>query len=150
MTISLHKTVARVRERKLVRQWHITSLCVISNVTLLLLRGDFWRGANAGLLFNKTTTYLKLKSAAFLTAASGSTSSSLTTTTLSATIDALIDLVPWALILIVAGISASQAYNGYKQYEQEDLGGMVKSILSIIVLILLTVMASFVTDFLVG
>jgi hypothetical protein len=150
MTTSLHKTVARVRERKLLRQWHITSLCVISNVTLLLLRGDFWRGANAGLLFNKTTTYLKLKSGAFLTAASGSNSSSLTTTTLSATIDALIDLVPWALILIVAGISASQAYNGYKQYEQEDLGGMVKSILSIIVLILLTVMASFVTDFLVG
>jgi hypothetical protein len=151
MTLSVSKSATKIRERKLIRQWHITILCVATNVTMLLLRGDFWRGAEAGILFNKTTTYLKLKSGTFLDAAAGSSGGSLAAGgVLKTTVDALIDLVPWALILIVAGISASQAYNGYKQYEQEDLGGMVKSILSVLILILFVVMASFVTDFLVS
>jgi hypothetical protein len=148
MTTSLYKTAARVRERKLIRQWHITTLSVISNVTLLLLRGDFWRGADAAPLFDGTVTYLKARSDSFFTAAASGSGNTAANTAMRTTVSAVIELLPWAVILIVAGITASQAYNGYKQYEQEDLAGMSKSIVSVVVLLLLVVMASYVMDFL--
>jgi hypothetical protein len=148
MTTSLYKTVERVRERKLVRQWHITTLSVISNVTLLLLRGDFWRGADAAPLFDGTVKYLQKRSKNFFDAAAGGSNSTAANTAMEKTVSTVIELLPWAVILIVAGITASQAYNGYKQYEQEDLAGMSKSIVSVVVLLLLVVMASYVMDFL--
>jgi hypothetical protein len=148
MTQSFLKPAA---EHKLIRKWQITTATVVTNVLMLLLRGDFWRGADAAPLFNGTVVFLKAKSLAFFTAAAaGQSSNQAANQAMGTTVGAIIELIPWAVILIVAGVTASQAYNGYQKYEQEDLSGMAKSIVSVIVLILLVVMASYVMDFLVA
>jgi hypothetical protein len=150
MTSSILRSVRKIRKRKLIQKWQITTLSVVTNVILLLLRGDFWRGADAAPLFNKTVVYLKARSDSFFAAASaGQPTATATNTALGVTVSALIELLPWAVILVVAGITATQAYKGYQQFEQEDLAGMSKSLVSVVVLILLVVMASYVMDFLV-
>lgn len=148
MASSILRSVDRIRKRKLIQKWQITILAVVTNVTMLLLRGDFWRGADAAPLFGKTVTYLKARSDSFFDAASAGQAGA-ANTAMGVTVSALIELLPWAVILVVAGITATQAYRGYQQYEQEDLAGMSKSIVSVVVLILLVVMASYVMDFLV-
>jgi hypothetical protein len=145
-------TTSTPKRRKPIKKWHISTLSIFFNTIALLLRGDFWRSVEANVLYSNTCTYLITQSNTFLDAASKGqgTSGSFQVTTLKATIAALINIIPWGVILIVLGISAAQAKKGYDAWEQENFSGVTGAILSVAVLIFLVIMSSFVTDFLVG
>jgi hypothetical protein len=52
---------------------------------------------------------------------------------------AIVNLIPWAVLLIVGGIAIWQAYLGYQEYDRENFSGIVKPMLNIIVLVILLI-----------
>jgi hypothetical protein len=125
-------------QRKQMRRRQIFITAVIANTTALLLRGDFDRPADAAVLFAPMTTYIKTQATAFL----GAT----TLTAVQPLLLALLDLIPWSIILIVGAIISWQSYKGYELYEREDLSGMGKCVLNILVLVALTFTSAKITD----
>jgi hypothetical protein len=60
---------------------------------------------------------------------------------------AFINLIPWAVLLIVGGIVIWQAYLGYQEYDRENFSGIVKPVLNIIVLLMLVVATDRIVTF---
>jgi hypothetical protein len=60
---------------------------------------------------------------------------------------AIVNLIPWAVLLMVGGLVIWQAYLGYQEYDRENFSGIVKPLLNIIVLIILVIATDRVTTF---
>jgi hypothetical protein len=126
-----------IRKRKTTQQRGIFIAAVIANTTALLLRGDFDRSVNAAILFAPMTAYIKTQATAFLTP---------TIPAIQPIILAFLDLIPWAIILLVGAVVSWQSYSGYQAYDRDDLSGMGKCVLNIFVLVALVFTAAKITD----
>jgi hypothetical protein len=60
---------------------------------------------------------------------------------------AIVNLIPWAVLLIVGGICMWQAYLGYQEYDRENYSGITKPMLNIIVLIILVIVTDRIVTF---
>jgi hypothetical protein len=60
---------------------------------------------------------------------------------------AIVNLIPWAVLLIVGGIVIWQAYLGYQEYERENFSGIVKPMLNIIVIVILVITSDRIVTF---
>lgn len=129
-------------KRRIIQKWQIVCVAVAINCTALLFRGDFYRAADAAILYSKFTSYIQDRAKTFLTAANISA--------LEPMVTAFLELIPWAIILLAGGVITWQAYSGYQAYERDDLSGAGKCVLNMILMLLLLVMSSAITDFMVG
>ena len=60
---------------------------------------------------------------------------------------AIVNLIPWAVLLMVGGIVIWQAYLGYQEYDRENFSGIVKPMLNIIVLVILVIATDRIINF---
>jgi hypothetical protein len=60
---------------------------------------------------------------------------------------AIVNLIPWAVLLMVGGIVIWQAYLGYQEYDRENFSGIVKPMLNIIVLVILVITTDRIINF---
>jgi hypothetical protein len=60
---------------------------------------------------------------------------------------AIVNLIPWSVLLIVGGIAIWQAYLGYQEYDRENFSGVVKPMLNIIVLVILVIATDRIVTF---
>ncbi len=60
---------------------------------------------------------------------------------------AIVNLIPWAVLLMVGGICIWQAYLGYQEYDRENFSGIVKPMLNIIVLVILVITTDRIVTF---
>jgi hypothetical protein len=60
---------------------------------------------------------------------------------------AIVNLIPWAVLLMVGGIVIWQAYLGYQEYDRENFSGIVKPMLNIIVIVILVIATDRIVNF---
>jgi hypothetical protein len=60
-------------------------------------------------------------------------------------IDGLLSLVPWVVIVVLCGYVSWQALEGYKEYEQQNYSGVATAATKVVVLISLAAIADKVT-----
>jgi hypothetical protein len=60
---------------------------------------------------------------------------------------AIVNLIPWAVLLMVGGIVIWQGYLGYQEYDRENFSGIVKPMLNIIVLVILVITSDRIINF---
>lgn len=94
----------------------------------------------SALLFSDFSAYAGSKVGSFLNSVGASG--------LAVPIEGLIGLIPWVAVVVVCGIIAWGAIDGYKEYQQQNFAGLTEAALRSIVAVVLIMIADKATSFL--
>ncbi len=111
--------------------WYRVRLGLIGLLSSLLWGwGTSERANAAGIPFQTGFTAIGTQLTTFITAIQGPAA-------LGTTINALCVVIPWMLLMLISAIIVWQVYEGYKEYDRENISGVVKPALNILVVLIL-------------